>query len=112
MSKRASARPGRARLRPIEGEAAPSRDWRQGARCGELPTDLFFSELDDERDYAKSICRRCSVVADCLAEALVLGEPFGVWGGLSATERRLLQTRIVGQRLAEVAPTVDGPAAA
>ena len=36
---------------------------------------------------AKSLCSRCPVVAQCLRHALGVREPYGVWGGLNATER-------------------------
>jgi hypothetical protein len=41
-------------------------------------------------DRAKAICRRCDVQAECLAYALNTGEDYGVWGGMSADERRLI----------------------
>ena len=37
---------------------------------------------------AKAVCARCPVVSACRAHALASGEPFGIWGGLSAEERR------------------------
>jgi WhiB family redox-sensing transcriptional regulator len=39
---------------------------------------------------AKSICRVCPVIAQCLRHALRADEPYGVWGGRSAAERREL----------------------
>jgi WhiB family redox-sensing transcriptional regulator len=37
---------------------------------------------------AKSICRVCPVNAECLDYALTIREPYGIWGGLTETERR------------------------
>jgi WhiB family redox-sensing transcriptional regulator len=43
---------------------------------------------------AKAVCRECPVRDECLAYALDHREHDGVWGGLSARERRrLLQAR-------------------
>lgn len=48
-------------------------------------------------DAAKSVCNGmdggmvCRVRAQCLDWALVYGEQFGVWGGLSERERRRLK---------------------
>ena len=39
---------------------------------------------------AKAICRTCIVREDCLAYALEIAEPHGIWGGLSEIERRAL----------------------
>jgi WhiB family redox-sensing transcriptional regulator len=37
------------------------------------------------------VCRACVVKAECLEYALVNGEKFGIWGGLSERERRRLR---------------------
>ena len=44
-------------------------------------------------EEAKSVCRTCPVVEDCLAWALESGQDAGVWGGLSEDERRALKRR-------------------
>jgi WhiB family redox-sensing transcriptional regulator len=36
---------------------------------------------------AKDMCRRCPVEQRCRAHALTVGEPYGLWGGLSESER-------------------------
>lgn len=36
---------------------------------------------------AKQICSECSVRQECLAYALGVPEPFGIWGGLNEAER-------------------------
>ena len=40
---------------------------------------------------AKEVCRGCVVREDCLEYALVQGEKFGIWGGMSERERRRLR---------------------
>ena len=42
---------------------------------------------------AKSVCRRCPVVSECLTWALESGQDAGVWGGMSEDERRALKRR-------------------
>jgi WhiB family transcriptional regulator, redox-sensing transcriptional regulator len=42
---------------------------------------------------AKTVCRRCPVVTECLAWALESGQDAGVWGGMSEDERRALLRR-------------------
>ena len=36
---------------------------------------------------AKEVCRRCPVIEECRRHALATHEPYGVWGGLSESER-------------------------
>ena len=40
---------------------------------------------------ARAICARCPVRGECLATAVRDGERWGIWGGLSAYERRGLR---------------------
>ena len=76
-------------------------DWRERAACrGENP-ELFFpvgtsgpalQQIED----AKAICRRCPVVAQCLAAALEHGEDAGIWGGTTPEERRMMRWSPIG----------------
>ena len=70
--------------------------WRDDALCGHLVrsgaadttwwTDLKGPHLNT----ARATCRRCPVATDCLAWALRLPEPHGLWGGLIPAERNRL----------------------
>ncbi|MFJ4627099.1 WhiB family transcriptional regulator [Streptomyces sp. NPDC088847] len=70
--------------------------WGRHAVCRDefVPRDVFFpedfsgAEAIAAAETAKAYCRRCSVLEDCLRDALTRGEPFGVWGGTTAPERR------------------------
>jgi WhiB family redox-sensing transcriptional regulator len=42
--------------------------------------------LDREKE-AKAICATCGVRKDCLAYALRIHEPYGIWGGMNEAER-------------------------
>jgi WhiB family redox-sensing transcriptional regulator len=46
---------------------------------------------------AKEMCRQCPVMAQCRTHALEVAEPYGIWGGLSETERELLLKREIGR---------------
>lgn len=63
-------------------------DWRLVAACRDQG-DLFFpdSPQDDRINQAKRICAGCNVAAACLAYAVEVGEPYGIWGGQTAEER-------------------------
>lgn len=72
--------------------------WGKHAPCRKADPGLFFPEEHGAAEsliaeQAKAYCRRCPAVDDCLAEALQRGEGFGVWGGLTARERRALLRR-------------------
>lgn len=73
----------------------PSGDqaWAQQAACAEEGVAPMFPHEQDTAgvEHAKSICGRCPVKDSCLTEALDRGEGFGIWGGLTAEERRTLK---------------------
>src|SRR5215471_5931995 len=73
-------------------------DWRHRAICRDEDPELFFPIGNTgpallQIEQAKTVCRRCPVVQDCLAWALESGQDAGVWGGLSEDERRALKRR-------------------
>ena len=47
-------------------------------------------------NQAKLICEGCPVRTECLADALDGEVDFGVWGGMTGPERRLLLRRLPG----------------
>jgi WhiB family redox-sensing transcriptional regulator len=82
------------------------RTWQGQANCLGVDPDLFFPERGASTREAKGVCRGCVVREECLEYALVNGEKFGIWGGLSERERR----RIRRQRTLARRP--DGAASA
>lgn len=68
--------------------------WRAASACRDLPSDAFFFDGPTrplEELAAKAICAGCIVVDACLAEAIAHNVPYGVWGGMTAAERRPLR---------------------
>jgi WhiB family redox-sensing transcriptional regulator len=55
------------------------------------PESLFV--LGAEQHRAKIICNSCPVRLECLADALDGRHQFGVWGGMTERERRVLLRR-------------------
>jgi WhiB family redox-sensing transcriptional regulator len=53
--------------------------------------ELFFPDRGASTREAKAVCRGCVVREDCLEHALANAERFGIWGGKSERERRLLR---------------------
>jgi WhiB family redox-sensing transcriptional regulator len=77
--------------------------WRDRAACLDEDPDLFFpigntGPALDQIEEAKLVCHRCEVVQDCLKWAVDSGQDAGVWGGLSADERRALKRRTARAR--------------
>lgn len=80
-------------------------EWQYEGACRTTDPETFFSP-ESERGprrrareaRAKALCAVCPVVRQCLQHALDVQEPYGVWGGLNATEREhvLRGTRQVG----------------
>ncbi len=71
-------------------EAPP--DWHRQAACKDVPDpDIFYPERGQTDDEAKAICGDCPVRAPCLEWALETDEPFGIWGALTARERKALR---------------------
>ena len=85
---RPAGRPGSMRI----GSADPEdRTWQEYANCLGVDPDLFFPERGASTREAKEVCRGCVVREQCLEYALVNGEKFGIWGGLSERERRRIR---------------------
>jgi len=75
-------------------------EWQLQGSCRGADSAVFFHPDGERgraravREYtAKRICRGCPVVAQCREYALTVREPYGIWGGLSENERRLLENR-------------------
>ena len=65
--------------------------WQDLANCRGADPDLFFPERGASTRTAKGICREWSVRNECLEFAIVSSEKFGIWGGLSQRERRMIR---------------------
>lgn len=64
--------------------------WRREAKClGSLESN-FYSHAERLQEAAKAICKQCDVQAECLNYAISRPEIFGVWGGTTAAERRII----------------------
>lgn len=83
-------------------EAATS----SAAACATVDPELFFPVSEQQThqiDRAKSFCRACPVQASCLSWALEAGLAEGIFGGLTATERRRVRLLRRGESEADVA---------
>lgn len=65
-------------------------EWMRRAACHDIG-DMFYVDTNDESSIAlaaKRVCASCSVRVECLSYALKQKERFGIWGGMTATERQ------------------------
>jgi WhiB family redox-sensing transcriptional regulator len=79
----------------LSGQAAELGD---SLPCSNAP-DLFFPDKEEtytltNMNDAKKMCLECPLIALCAEYAIEAQEDFGVWGGLSANERRSLRRRL------------------
>ncbi|ANJ09290.1 transcription factor WhiB [Streptomyces parvulus] len=68
--------------------------------CRRDEAGLFFAPSKEptaarlsREEAAKRVCARCPVMVECREHALLQPEPYGVWGGLTAAERRVVLAR-------------------
>jgi WhiB family redox-sensing transcriptional regulator len=97
-------------LQPIEPAMDPAlppghpRDlggpWHSEAACRSDEAGLFFAPSKEptaarlsREEAAKRVCARCPVMLECREHALLQPEPYGVWGGMTAAERRVVLAR-------------------
>ena len=82
------------------GGSADDSPWHSNAACRRDEAGLFFAPSKEptaarlsREEQAKRVCARCPVLLECREHALIQPEPYGVWGGLTAAERRVVLAR-------------------
>ena len=75
------------------------------AACIDVDPEVFFPPPTDRlaNVAAVEICKRCPITTECLQEAIDIDARFGVWGGLTETQRaqRFHGVRPAGRPLAD-----------
>ena len=71
------------------GEPETRMAWVANAKCRSVDPDELFVGGAAQRKAA-NICRHCPVMAECLADALDNQMDWGVWGGMTVRQRRVL----------------------
>ncbi|MEU1279956.1 WhiB family transcriptional regulator [Streptomyces sp. NPDC005805] len=94
-----------AQVAAVPRQRVPTRDdeagpWHAEAACRRDEAGLFFAPSKEptaarlsREEAAKRVCARCPVMIECREHALLQPEPYGVWGGLTAAERRVVLAR-------------------
>lgn len=71
--------------------ARPTPSWMVHAACRGTDPELFFPDRNESTLPAKRVCAGRPVRQPCLDDAVERRERFGIWGGLTANERRPLE---------------------
>jgi WhiB family redox-sensing transcriptional regulator len=72
-------------------------EWMGDALCRDVDPEVFFpwaeggALLEFQEAEAKEVCRLCPVASECLATHMA--EPWGVFGGMTAGERKAARFR-------------------
>lgn len=72
-------------------------DWTEKAACKSENSQMFYCDSTDNKinanreSYAKAVCRKCEVAAECLMFAISNNEVFGIWGSFAPKERNTLK---------------------
>ena len=66
--------------------------------CRGVDTNMFYLDTPIAIEIARQVCGQCAVRSACLDFAINTREEYGVWGGVSAPERKNIRRR--EQRLA------------
>ena len=67
--------------------------WQDRAACRRVDSSIFFLELGARPDQARAICAQCAVRTECLEMALAEGLTFGIFGGKTPRERRVIRNQ-------------------
>lgn len=73
-------------------------NWRESAACRSEDPELFFPVNEHglsrrQIEEARAVCHRCPVIVACRSWALRNDEYDGIWGGVTAAERRSARLR-------------------
>jgi WhiB family redox-sensing transcriptional regulator len=74
---------------PVANQCKGPGPWVVDGACGDADPAWFFPNRGESATKAKAICATCPVLAPC--REFGMGEPFGVWGGLSEKERAAIK---------------------
>lgn len=95
----------------LPGPNADLWDWQLQGACRGENSEVFYHP-DGERGRArrmrelraKAVCAGCSVLDQCRQHAIEVQEPYGIWGGMSESERQRIirSTRIQRTRREKV----------
>lgn len=82
----------------LESKSSLEEEWKLLGVCRTVDPELWFPEDSSNCRVAKRTCRECPVISECLEYAILNNEKYGVWGGLTPTERKLFRRDVRAER--------------
>lgn len=76
--------------RSLIGLGGPTGAWLEYAACTRVDPCIFFSESKKLQARAIQVCESCPVTEQCLEDAIVKNEMYGIRGGKTERERRMI----------------------
>lgn len=70
-------------------------EWMTKALCAGADVNVWFPANVKDIEAAKEICAKCPVIADCLDTAINDRIGYGIWGGKTADERKIIRAKRV-----------------
>jgi WhiB family redox-sensing transcriptional regulator len=70
-------------------------DWRHSASCKGQDPELWHTGDPKKQKALQAICDECDVKAPCLEFAFNEGIRYGVWGGLTPSQRVRIRPRLI-----------------
>ena len=70
---------------------APRPEWFDDALCRGTNPRFFHPSRGDQTAHIKAVCEQCPVRPECLDYALRTKQKYGIWGGASERERRIMR---------------------
>lgn len=67
--------------------------WMNAGKCRGGGQEPFYPDPSMSRAEGQAICEECPVRLECLAYALATRERYGVWGGMTPSQRKKLAPR-------------------
>lgn len=68
-------------------DMATATEWMRDALCAQADPEAWFPNPGEHSTAAKTICDGCPIRQQCLDYARAEDIRWGVWGGLTASER-------------------------
>lgn len=69
-------------------------NWKMKARCLDADPEIFFPPEGVNIRMARAVCLTCPVQEECLEYAIKNRIEYGVWGGLSTSQRGIIAKRM------------------
>lgn len=68
----------------------------ENAECKSVGTEVFFAEKGNSSStkvIVRTWCAKCVVRLECLKQGMEEGDDFGIWGGVTPRQRRILKSK-------------------